>query len=256
MSARGPERNKPKEGSHLKEYIFRMYDIRGVVEEDFPQPVVHDLGRAFGTFVRRQGGQTIALSGDIRLTTPKLKAWYAAGLQSTGIEVIDIGILPTPANYFSMFHMDVDGAVQITGSHNPPDFNGFKMSYKRGAVYGDQIVAQMELINKGDFETGEGSLREVDILAPYLDMLQEKIPPAAWPDRRSSGGLASTSPNYTAMWMALSRTIIPIRRWRRTWPTWWPRCAQAATIWGSLMMATQTGLGWWTTRARSYPPID
>ena len=159
----------------MKEHIFRMYDIRGVVEDDFPQPVVHDLGRAFGTFVRRQGGQSIALSGDIRLTTPELKAWYAEGLQSTGLEVIDIGILPTPANYFSMFHMDVDGAVQITGSHNPPDFNGFKMSYKRRAVYGDQIMGLKELIGKGDFETGAGGLREVDILAPYLDMLQEKI---------------------------------------------------------------------------------
>ena len=152
-----------------------MYDIRGVVEADFPQPVVTNLGRAFGTYVLRAGGNSIALSGDIRLTTPDLKKWYAEGLLSTGIKVIDIGILPTPANYFSMFHMEVDGAVQITGSHNPPDYNGFKMSFRRGAVYGDQIMGLLELIKAGDFETGAGSFSEFDIITPYIDMLAEKI---------------------------------------------------------------------------------
>jgi phosphomannomutase/phosphoglucomutase len=152
-----------------------MYDIRGNVEEDFPETVVHDLGRAFGTFVRRQGGRTVALSGDIRLTTPKLKSWFEGGLMTTGCEVIDIGILPTPANYFSMFHLDVDGAVQITGSHNPPEFNGFKLSYKRGAVYGDQIMGLKELIERGDFEVGPGQRREQDMADAYVDMLTEKI---------------------------------------------------------------------------------
>ena len=159
----------------MQEHIFRKYDIRGVVEEDFPKPVVIDLGRAFGTYVLRAGGHSVALSGDIRLTTPDLKKWYAQGLLSTGVKVIDIGILPTPANYFCMFHSDVDGAVQITGSHNPSNYNGFKMSFRRRAVYGDQIMGLLKMIKAGDFETGAGSFSEMDIITPYIDMLAEKI---------------------------------------------------------------------------------
>ena len=159
----------------MQEHIFRKYDIRGVVEEDFPKPVVTDLGRAFGTYVLRAGGDSVALSGDIRLTTPDLKNWYAQGLLSTGVKVIDIGILPTPANYFCMFHSDVDGAVQITGSHNPSNYNGFKMSFRRRAVYGDQIMGLLKMIKAGDFETGQGTFSEMDIITPYIDMLAEKI---------------------------------------------------------------------------------
>ncbi|MCH7496385.1 MAG: phosphomannomutase/phosphoglucomutase [Candidatus Marinimicrobia bacterium] len=159
----------------MNESIFRMYDIRGVVERDFSEEVVTDLGRAFGTFVQRQGGRSVALSGDIRLSTPALKGWFGEGLLETGTEIIDIGTVPTPANYFSMYHLDVDGAVQITGSHNPPEFNGFKLSYRRAAVYGEQIQDLLALIQKGDFERGVGSRREEDILTPYLDMLADKI---------------------------------------------------------------------------------
>jgi phosphomannomutase/phosphoglucomutase len=159
----------------VKDYIFRKYDIRGVVEEDFPEAVVQNLGKAFATFVRRRGGTTVALSGDIRLTTPMLKEWFAEGLLSAGVDVIDIGIVPTPTNYFSMYHLEVDGAVQITGSHNPPEFNGFKLSHQQRAVYGDQIQELRKLIEADDFESGAGNKREQDILAPYTKILTEKI---------------------------------------------------------------------------------
>jgi len=158
----------------LQDYIFRKYDIRGVVERDFPEPVVVNLGRAFGTFVRRRGGTSVALSGDVRLTTPALKEWFARGLLETGVEVVDIGILPTPANYFSMYHLEVDGAVQITGSHNPPEFNGFKLSYRKASVYGDQIQELRGLIERSDFESGAGRMREEDVLTPYKNLLIEK----------------------------------------------------------------------------------
>ncbi|MBA7585564.1 Phosphomannomutase/phosphoglucomutase [subsurface metagenome] len=93
----------------------------------------------------------------------------------TGVEVLDIGIVPTPTNYFSLYHLGVDGAIQITGSHNPPEFNGFKMSLKSGAVYGDQIQGLKELIEADDFEQGAGVMKEVDLLTPYFEMLAEKI---------------------------------------------------------------------------------
>ncbi len=86
----------------MQDYIFRKYDIRGVVETDFTEPVVIDLGRAFGTYVRREGGTTIALSGDIRLTTPKLKRWFAQGMIETGVKVLIIGIVTTPVNSYNL----------------------------------------------------------------------------------------------------------------------------------------------------------
>jgi len=159
----------------LNKYIFREYDIRGKVSDDFPPDVVESLGKGFGTFIKRGGGQEIALSGDVRLTTPDLIQQFKTGVLSTGVDVINIGILPTPANYFSMFHLDVAGAVQITGSHNPPEFNGFKMSQNKKAVFGESIQDIRTLIEKQDYETGEGSEASYDILSKYKRMISSKI---------------------------------------------------------------------------------
>ena len=159
----------------MNPYIFRKYDIRGVVEKDFTPEVVRNLGRAFGTYVIRSGGLKVSISGDIRLTTPRLIEDFSLGLIETGISVLDMGILPTPTNYFSMFDLDIDGAVQITGSHNPPEFNGFKISYKQGAFYGDQIQDLKELIDSKDFVTGSGNVKKINIMESYLNMLKNKI---------------------------------------------------------------------------------
>ena len=159
----------------MNPYIFREYDIRGIVEKDFTSDVVKNLGRAFGTYVIRSGGQKISISGDIRLTTPKLVKKFTEGLIDAGIHVLDMGILPTPANYFSMYHLDVDGAVQITGSHNPAEFNGFKISYNKGAFYGKQILELKHLIKSKNFERGIGKVENIDIMNSYLNMLKSKI---------------------------------------------------------------------------------
>ena len=159
----------------MNEFIFRKYDIRGVVATDFTDDVVQNLGRAFGTYVVRGGGKTVAVSGDIRPTTPGLIDNLTKGLMETGITVIDLGILPTPTNYYSMYELDVDGAVQITGSHNPPEFNGFKISLNQKAFHSEQIQDLKELINTADFEVGEGSVEKNEILPTYMDMLRSKI---------------------------------------------------------------------------------
>ena len=156
-------------------YIFREYDIRGKVLDDFPTEVVIQLGKGFGSFVKRNGFQEIALSGDIRLTTPQLMDEFKRGVLSTGIDVINLGILPTPANYYSMFKLEVGGAVQITGSHNPPEFNGFKMSLDREAVYGNDIQIIRKYIDNNDFDTGEGNEIKYDIKSDYKSMIIEKI---------------------------------------------------------------------------------
>jgi len=154
----------------MNPFIFREYDIRGVVEKDFTDDVVINLGKGFGTWLKRHGAKSLNLSGDVRSTTPGLKKLFAEGALSTGIHVIDIGILPTPLNYYSLYKRDVDAGVQITGSHNPPEFNGFKLSYKKQAFFGQQIQDIRKLIEAGDFESGKGVLStDSRITDEYLD---------------------------------------------------------------------------------------
>jgi len=156
-------------------YVFREYDIRGKVVEDFSNEFVQDLGRAFGSFVKVRGGKEITLSGDIRLTTPVLKENFKIGVLETGIDVIDIGIVPTPVNYYSMWKLEVAAAVQITGSHNPPEMNGFKMSFRKKAVYGQQIQELRHLVKQQKFEKGDGTEARYTILDDYIDMILKKI---------------------------------------------------------------------------------
>jgi len=160
---------------NVNPYIFREYDIRGKVAEDFPPEVVASLGKAFGTLVKRSGGREIAISGDIRLTTPDLINFFKEGVLSTGVDVINIGIVPTPVNYFSLFELDVAASVQITGSHNPPEFNGFKLSLHKKPVYGDQIQLIKNFILNLDYDNGEGSETRYKLLPKYAEMIQSKI---------------------------------------------------------------------------------
>ena len=160
---------------NVNPYIFREYDIRGKVVDDFPPEVVVALGKAFGTLVKRSGGREIAISGDIRLTTPDLINYFKEGTLSTGVDVINIGIVPTPVNYYSLFKLDVAASVQITGSHNPPEFNGFKLSLHKKPVYGDQIQLIKNFIINLDFDSGEGSETRYKLLPEYNKMIKNKI---------------------------------------------------------------------------------
>ena len=160
---------------NINPYMFREYDIRGKVVEDFPPEVVVLIGRSFGTLVKRSGGREVAISGDIRLTTPDLINYFKEGVLSTGVDVINIGIVPTPVNYYSLYKLEVAGAVQITGSHNPPEFNGFKLSRDKKAVFGEAIQEIRVIIEKEDYETGEGSEASYDILTKYKRMIASKI---------------------------------------------------------------------------------
>ena len=161
--------------NNLNKDVFREYDIRGISETDFSDDVVIKIGKSFGSYIKREGAKKIAISGDIRLTTPRLKENLIAGVLSTGINVIDIGILPTPVNYYSMYCLDIDGAIQVTGSHNPKEYNGFKISYKKSSFFGIQILELYNLIINNDFEEGKGELSTSDIYDEYMDMLKSKI---------------------------------------------------------------------------------
>ncbi|HJZ88655.1 MAG TPA: phosphomannomutase/phosphoglucomutase [Polyangia bacterium] len=157
--------------------VFREYDIRGVADRDLPDEFAGALGKAIGTHLRRAGGRRITLGRDCRVHSPRLHAALRRGLLSTGLNVLDVGIVATPVLYFSVFHFDADGGVQITGSHNPPEDNGFKVLRGKTTIYGEEIQALRKLCESGDFERGEGRFEEREIHSAYQDYLVANLQP-------------------------------------------------------------------------------
>ena len=156
-------------------HIFRMYDIRGVADKDLTREVVFDLGRALGSYFLEKGDRRVLVGRDNRLSSPRLRDALVAGLVATGCEVWDAGEVVTPMLYFGCAHLGPGNGVMITGSHNPPDENGFKIVAGGSTIYGEEIQRIRELVIAGDFPEGTGLVREVDVVRPYLEMLREKI---------------------------------------------------------------------------------
>jgi phosphomannomutase/phosphoglucomutase len=149
--------------------IFREYDIRGLSDTELTDDVVLDLGRAVGTHLARAGSRRLVLGRDCRLSSPRLHAALLKGLVETGAQVIDVGVVPTPVLYFAAFHCDADGGAQITGSHNPPEYNGFKILRAKTTIFSDEIQELRRLIERRDFITGpDGGVTAEDVLGPYI----------------------------------------------------------------------------------------
>lgn len=155
--------------------IFREYDIRGVVDKDINDADVVTLGKAVGTYMAGKGVQEITLGRDCRLSADRYRDLLCEGLLSTGRKIKDIGVVTTPMLYFSVFHFQADGGVMITASHNPGDYNGFKVMIGKSTIYGAEIQKLFQIAEAGDFVLGQGSREEVDILATYSDYLVEHI---------------------------------------------------------------------------------
>jgi phosphomannomutase len=153
--------------------IFREYDIRGIVGKTLTMPGMRSIGRAFGTRVRRAGGRTVAVGYDGRLSSPDLEAALVEGLTATGCSVRRIGLGPSPMLYFATYHLGTDGGMMVTGSHNPPDYNGIKMSLNRRPFFGDDIQSLAALVRAGDFETGSGDAGEATVREAYVARLAE-----------------------------------------------------------------------------------
>src|SRR5262245_25418509 len=120
--------------------IFRTYDIRGIVGKTLTPAIVRDVGRALGSFARERGAPAFAIGRDGRLSGPDLAGALADGLNAAGADVIDIGMAPTPVAYFAAHHLGCGSCVAITGSHNPPDYNGLKIVVGGNTLYGDEIL--------------------------------------------------------------------------------------------------------------------
>ena len=153
----------------LKPTIFREYDIRGIADVELLSPGIEQLGRAIGTYIGRKLGKKINVGRDVRLSSKRLRDALVAGLTSAGCDVTDIGEVPTPLLYYSVQHLGCDAGVMITGSHNPAEYNGFKMMSSAGAVFGADIQELRRMIEAGDFDSGQGTVRDVDVVTPYID---------------------------------------------------------------------------------------
>ncbi len=157
-------------------FIFREYDIRGKVGVDFTEEVVWLIGKAYGTLVKNSGGKRIVSGRDGRLSGPALHHALIEGILSTGVDVVNIGVTPTPVMYFSLFNLDgIDGGIQLTGSHNPPEFNGLKICLGKETLFGKDIQKIREIIEKEAFEEGRGNYSEVKVIDTYIDYLVTHI---------------------------------------------------------------------------------
>jgi len=156
--------------------IFREYDIRGIYGTELTLQAAEQIGLAFGTRIRRRGGRQIAVGYDIRPSSPALREALVTGLLATGIDVVDIGACPTPVLYFSQFHLDVQGGVMITASHNPSEYNGFKLCEEKGSLFGAQIQEVRAAIERGESDRGTGQITQVaGFLSVYADDLVKRF---------------------------------------------------------------------------------
>ncbi len=151
--------------------IFREYDIRGIADKELLDPEVELIGRALATHLIRQSGRLLCLGRDCRLSGQRIHDALLKGMLAAGAQVLDMGVGPTPVLYFSAVHFKADGAIMITGSHNPAEYNGLKTVCGSGTLHGEQIQQILRLIQTQDFETGEGSFKEVDATTPYVEQV-------------------------------------------------------------------------------------
>jgi phosphomannomutase/phosphoglucomutase len=151
--------------------IFRAYDIRGIVGRTLTPPLVRDIGRALGSVGRERGAATFAVCRDGRLSGPELSNSLMEGLAAAGADVVDIGMAPTPLAYFAAHHLGCGSCVAVSGSHNPPDYNGLKMVVGGNALYGEDIQHLRSLIEKNEFASGKGKRSQADVLDAYVERI-------------------------------------------------------------------------------------
>ena len=165
--------------------IFRQYDIRGIFNKDLTTEIARAIGAAYGVYLLKEArgkrqetrGLKISVGRDVRLSSVALSDALIKGILSTGIDVIDIGECPTPLQYFSMFHLNLDGGIMITGSHNPPEFNGFKISVGKETIYGESIQEIRRIVEQGSWVRGQGSgkIEHYDIISAYMDYIKRQF---------------------------------------------------------------------------------
>ncbi len=161
--------------SHVNPAIFRMYDIRGVVATDLTPDTVRQIGQAFASECLEQNVSTVAIGRDGRLHSKQLSVALTEGLNAGGCDVIDVGMVPTPVLYFATHHLNTGTGIMVTGSHNPPEYNGLKMSMAGKTLYGDDITGLYNRIANNKLNNGSGSYHEENLLNTYLDRIVSDV---------------------------------------------------------------------------------
>jgi len=158
-------------GHRFHPTVLREYDIRGVVGETLSAADAYAVGRGFGTLLERRGGRRVAVGYDGRLSSPELAAEVARGLADCGLGVSRVGRGPTPMLYFAAYTLEVDGGIMVTGSHNPPSYNGFKLTAGKASFFGEDIRALGRLVEQGDYAAGSGEIEDRPVFDAYVERL-------------------------------------------------------------------------------------
>ena len=161
----------------IPENIFREYDIRGTADTELSSQIVSEIAKGFGTWLTKREVRKAVIGGDVRHSTPRIRDSFINGLLETGIDVIDIGVVTSPILYWSLYHLNLEGGVMITGSHNPMDMNGLKLVYGKATLWGEEIHDVHKIVLSRDFTNPDrrGDLSHSDIGEAYIDMLASKI---------------------------------------------------------------------------------
>jgi phosphomannomutase/phosphoglucomutase len=162
-------------GDVVNPEIFREYDIRGVVDKDLTDEEVVLIGKAFGTYLRSENRSRVAVGRDCRLSSEHYRDLVIEGLLAAGCDVVDVGVCPTPVFYFSIRQLKREGGIMVTASHNPPEYNGFKLCSGYDTLFGDEIQKLRQIVEDGNFTVGRGSAETADVLTPYKEFLEENV---------------------------------------------------------------------------------
>ncbi len=165
----------PKINPQINSGIFREYDIRGIVDKDLSVEVVESIAKAYGTYLSNHEKKIVSVGRDCRASSPAYSNAFCRGLNSCGIDVVDLGMVSTPMVYFSLFNLEVEGGAMITASHNPSEYNGIKLCIGRESLYGSQIQEIRRIAESGEFATGNGKTEETEIMDLYVNYLSDNI---------------------------------------------------------------------------------
>ncbi len=155
--------------------IFREYDIRGIAEKDITEEDAVSIGKAYGTMIKGSGSTKVSVGRDCRNTSSLFSTRFIEGILATGCDVIDIGICPTPVLYFSIHNLSVQGGAMITASHNPPEYNGFKLMKGSDSIHSNGLQELRKIIEKKEYALGRGKLSKADVITPYMEYIQSNI---------------------------------------------------------------------------------
>ena len=170
----------------ISQTIFRQYDVRGIVGSDLTDEVAYGIGRGYAAYLAAKGIRgAVAVGRDNRPSGDALRDALVRGLTECGFDVVDVGVVPTPLLYWALHHEAVVGGIQITGSHNPPEYNGFKMCIGTGSLHGAEIQALFRLIIGGVFPTGRGTVRHVPVIDRYVTDITQRVGRIAHADGRA-----------------------------------------------------------------------